>query len=91
MKRLFFALLLIFHFSCVFAGEELDQFKKDISDYLLEQNKTPSKIIKYSDNNGNIARAVLNPDRAKRFIAEIRKESDYPEKLKTVLEQYKPR
>lgn len=90
MKRLIFTLLLTFHFSCAFAGDELGLLKKDISNYLSEQNKTPNQIIKYSDGNGSVARAVLNPDRAKRFIDEIVKESDYPEKLKAVLEQYKP-
>ncbi|MEW5943977.1 MAG: hypothetical protein AB1710_09020 [Pseudomonadota bacterium] len=90
MKKLIFTLLLTFHFSCTFAGDELGLLKKDISDYLTEQNKTPNQIIKYSDGNGNVARAVLNPDRAKRFIDEIRKGSDYPEKLKVALEQYKP-
>ena len=32
-----------------------------ISNYLLEQNKTPNKIIKYTDPNGSVAKAVLNP------------------------------
>lgn len=90
MKRLIFTLLITFHFSCAFAGDEIGLLKRDISDYLSEQNKTPNQIIKYSDGNGSVARAVLNPIRAKRFIDEIRKESNYPEKLKAVLEQYKP-
>jgi hypothetical protein len=88
VKILIFTLL--FFFSYVFAGDEFVLLKKDIVDYRLEQNKTPKQIIKYSDDNGNVARAVLNPDRAKHFINEISKESDYSEKLKAILEQYKP-
>ncbi len=90
MKSLIFTVLLTFQVSYAFAGEELNLLKKDITAYLTEQNKTPNQIIKYSDGNGDVARAVLNPDRVQRFIDEIIKENDYPETLKAVLEQYKP-
>lgn len=90
MKRLFFALLLNIHVSYAFAGDEFNQLMADISTYQSEQRKAPDHIIKYSDDNGNVARSVLNPDRAKRFIDEIMNEPHYAEKLKEVLYQYKP-
>jgi hypothetical protein len=69
---------------------QLDQYREDISAYLAEQGKNPQHIIKYSDSNGSLARAVLNPDRLKLLVEELRKEADYPQKLKVALEQHKP-
>lgn len=69
---------------------QLEQFREDISSYLAEQGKNPQRIIKYSDSNGNVARAVLNPDRARILIEELKKGGDYSQKLKDILEQHKP-
>jgi hypothetical protein len=90
MYRLILTLLFTFNCSSVFAGMEFEQFQKGISEYLLEQNKAPDKIIKYGDSNGNVARAVLSPERAMRLVGELKHEKDYAEKIETALELFKP-
>lgn len=60
MRKTLLVLVLIFSLP-TYSGEYADQFKLDVLNYLLEQNKTPNKIIKYKDPNGNAAKAVLNP------------------------------
>jgi hypothetical protein len=90
MYRLILTLLVALHSSAVFAGMEFEQFRKGVSEYVLEQNKTPNKIIKYSDSNGNVARTVLSPERAARLVEEVRHESGYAEKIETALELYAP-
>ena len=90
MKKLILTLLIAFHCSYSFAGESLELFKKEISDYLVEQNKVPDKIIRYSDSNGNFARVVLNPDNARQLIEEVKHESDSEKTLEAVMVQYKP-
>jgi hypothetical protein len=88
--KLMLVLLVAFHCSAALAGMEFDQFKKGISGYVLEQNKTPNKIIKYSDSNGNVAREVLSPEKATRLVEELKHESGFAEKIETALEQYRP-
>lgn len=90
MYKLLLILLAAFHCSAAFAGMEFDQFKKGISEYLLEQNKTPNKIIKYSDSNGNVARVVLSPESASRLVEEVKHDSGYAEEIETALELYRP-
>jgi hypothetical protein len=90
MSKLILTLLVAFHCSAAVAGMEFEQFKEGISEYVLEQNKTPNKIIKYSDSNGNVARVVLSPERATRLIEEARHESGYAEEIETALELYRP-
>jgi len=68
----------------------IEQFTEDISSYLSEQAKNPAHVIKYSDSNGSVARAVLNPDRARLLIEELKKDGNYSQKLKATMEKYKP-
>lgn len=72
------------------AGPAIDQFKQDIAAYQAAQSTAPDRVIRYSDPQGALARAVLNPARVQPFIAETLEEVDGSDKLKAVLEAYKP-
>lgn len=90
MKRVILAILFVFQFSCAYAGEEFEKFIKDMATLSSEQSKTPDKIIKYSDSNGEIARAVLNPERVVRIQNELKYEINPWFKLKLMSDQYAP-
>lgn len=90
MNKLFLAVFLIFHTSFAYAGEKFDSLKKEIADYLVEQNKTPDKIIKYGDSNGNLALTILSPNKVVDVLAEISQEKDYPSKLWLLTQRYDP-
>lgn len=72
------------------AGPALDQFKHDIAVFQAVQSTAPDRVIRYSDPQGALARAVLNPARVQPMVAETMEEVDGADKLKAVLETYKP-
>ncbi len=90
MNKLFLAVFLILHTSFAYAGEKFDSLKKEIEDYLVEQDKMPDKIIKYGDSNGNIALTILSPKKVVDVLDEISQEKDYPSKLWLLTQRYNP-
>lgn len=90
MKKAALALLLLIATPSAFAGAEVDAFRKDIATYMAEQQKTPKRIIRYTDKNGAAARAVLNPARIGRVTAEAFQELNGADTLKGVLNEFKP-
>ncbi len=72
------------------AGPLLDQFTADVRAYRTAQSTAPDRVIRYSDAQGALARAVLNPARVQPMVAEALEEVDGGDKLKAVLEAYKP-
>ena len=58
MKVIAALLFFTLHTSSVLAGAEFDLFSKAMASYLTEQNKTPDKIIRYSDQSGSYACTV---------------------------------
>jgi hypothetical protein len=90
MKKLVTLLLFVFASIAANAGPLLEEFKLDIAIYLAAQEKTPNNIIKYSDESGALAKAVLNPARIQNLIAEILAESDAAKGFKLLTDIYKP-
>lgn len=90
MKYALLTLLLLVASPPVLAGAEIDAFRKDIAAYLAEQQKAPKRIIRYSDQNGAVARAVLNPARISRVTEEAYQELNGADTLKGVLGEFKP-
>ncbi len=90
MKAITALQFFVLYTSSTLAGKEFDQFSKDMASYLTEQNKNPNKIIRYSDQNGSYAKAVLKPERAKIVLAEVSEEIGSADKLGQLLDSYKP-
>ena len=88
-RTLLAAWLISFSFTAN-AGPVLDKFKHDVNAYLAAQAENPNKVIKYSDAQGKIARAVLNPARIQPLVAETLEEINGAEQLKAALDLYKP-
>lgn len=72
------------------AGPELDKFRQDIAAYQAAQSAKPGSAIRYTDEQGALARAVLNPARMPAVVAESMQEADGTQQLKAALEAYKP-
>lgn len=72
------------------AGPAIDQFMRDIAAYQAAQSTTPDRVIRYSDPQGALARAVLNPAWVQPIMAETLEEVDGIDKVKAVHEAYKP-
>ena len=68
MKTLFTVLAFAFLNFTAHAGQELDKFKQDIEAYLTAQAVNPTALITYSDEKGDLLRAVLDPDRLQKVI-----------------------
>lgn len=90
MKRLTAAAALILCSVSAFAGPQLDQFNQDIAAFTAAQAATPDKTIRYSDAQGPLARAVLDPQRINAMVAEALQEPKGGDQLKAALESYKP-
>lgn len=90
MNRSILAIILALCSSYAHAGPTLDKFKKDVSAYLAAQAANPNRVIKYSDEQGKLARAALNPVRMQLAVAETFGEINGPEQLKAALDLYKP-
>lgn len=72
------------------AGPLLDQFTADVRAYQAAQSAAPDRVIQYTDPQGALARAVLNPARVQPMVAEVLEEVDSGNKLKAMMEAYKP-
>ena len=68
MKTLFIALAFAFLSFNAHAGQEIDKYKQDVAAYMLARAVNPTKLIKYSDANGDLAKTVLNPNRLQKII-----------------------
>lgn len=90
MKRLTTAAALILCSVGTFAGPRLDQFNQDIAAFTAAQAAIPDKTIRYSDAQGPLARAVLEPQRITAVVAEALQEPKGGDQLKAALESYKP-
>lgn len=72
------------------AGPAIDQFKRDIAAFTAAQAATSGKTIQYTDPQGVLARAVLNPGRIPSVVDEALAEPNGGDQLKAALEAYKP-
>ena len=96
MKTLFTVLAFAFLSFTAHAGQELDKFNQDIDAYLAAQAVNPKELIKYSDEKGDLARAVLDPNRLQKLVVAItidpfdekQFEADF-QKFGTVLNKYR--
>lgn len=75
MKKLMMFFFLYFHFSCVFAGVELTQFRQDLTALLAETAKQPDRAIKYKDSNGKVAQTAFDPKRFEQVMIELKREN----------------
>lgn len=90
MKKIILATYLIFISFSAFAGVEFESIQADITSYLQEQGKTPNHIIRYSDENGNVARLVLDPSRIGKVLTELSGEINQAASSKALVDMYKP-
>lgn len=74
--------------SVAWAGPELDHLRADLQRYSIEQSKTPNKIIRYSDPNGNLVKDVLNPQRMRVVLGEINAGPKWFEDLRGLIGDY---
>jgi hypothetical protein len=88
MKTLFTIFAFAYLSFTALAGQELDKFNQDIDTYLAAQAVNPKELLKYSDEKGDLARAVLDPDRLQKMIVAIFKEPVDDKKFKTTLDKY---
>ncbi|TDP82287.1 hypothetical protein EV672_106250 [Aquabacterium commune] len=72
------------------AGPAIDQFKQDIAAFTAAQAANPDKTIQYTDPQGALARAVLNPGRIPSVVDEALAEPNGADQIKAALEAYKP-
>jgi len=72
------------------AGPLIDQFNADVRAYQNVQAAAPDRVIRYSDAQGELARAVLNPARVQSMVTEALEEVDGGDKLKAALSAHKP-
>jgi hypothetical protein len=70
MKTLFTILAFAFLNLTAQAGQELDKFKQDVDALFAAQKANSNQIITYSDEKGYLVKAVLDPERYGRMIAE---------------------
>ncbi|WP_417071188.1 hypothetical protein [Niveibacterium terrae] len=71
MKTILFALLFALNAGLACAEQACAQLNQDITAYQKAQASTPGQIIRYSDKEGALARAVLNPTRVQSAIDEL--------------------
>ena len=90
MNRIFIGIALTFCSLAANAGPLLDKFNQDVAAYTSEQAKSPNRVIRYSDDQGALARAVLNPARMVPLVEESMAEINSQDQLKAALEGYKP-
>src|SRR5450830_864607 len=93
MKTFLFALSLISITAIsisAFAGTQVDSLQADIKTYVQTQSSDPNHIINYADENGGLARAVLDPARANKIVIELSGEINNQITLKTLLNAYQP-
>jgi hypothetical protein len=90
MKTLFTILAFAFLNLTAYAGQELDKFKQDVDTYMLAQAVNPTKLIKYSDANGDLARTVLDPNRLQKIISLIYKDQINNNRLEFFFDIYMP-
>ena len=76
MKKLIILLLFVLTSMTINAEPLLEKFKQEVQHYLDAQNKSPSTLIKYSDEQGALAKAVLSPHRARMMFEEVFAESE---------------
>jgi hypothetical protein len=88
MKKLFTILAFAFLNLTAQAGQELDKVNQDIDTYFLTQALKPNEIIKYADENGFIAKAVLNPERFQKIINETKDEKNGSEQISDLLAKF---
>jgi hypothetical protein len=96
MKKLFTILAFAFLHLTAHAGQEIDKFRQDMEKYLTAQAVNPTELIKYSDEKGDLARAVLDPDRLQKLVLAItidpydekQYEADF-QKFGTILNKYR--
>jgi hypothetical protein len=70
MKTLFTILAFAFLHLTAQAGQEFDKLKQDVEIYTTVQAVSPNELIKYSDSQGSLVRAILNTERIQRVVAE---------------------
>jgi hypothetical protein len=88
MKTLFTFLAFAFLNLTAHAGQELDKVNQDIDTYFLTQALKPNEIIKYADEYGFIAKAVLNPERIQKIINDAKDEKNGAEQISEVLVKF---
>lgn len=71
MKTILFALFFALNAGLACAGQACAQLNQDITAYQKAQARTPGQIIRYSDTEGALARAVLDPTRVRSAIDEL--------------------
>ena len=59
------------------AGPAIDQFKRDIAAFTAAQAATSGKTIQYTDPQGVLARAVLNPGRIPSVVDDGKFSADF--------------
>jgi hypothetical protein len=74
MKTLFTILAFTFLNLTAYAGQEFDKLKQDVDTYAAAQAVNPTELIKLSDSQGSLVRAVLNTERIKSVVTEGLKE-----------------
>lgn len=90
MNRIFLGLLLAIWSLTATAGPLLDKFHEDVAAFLAAQAQNPNRVIRYVDDQGALARAVLNPNRMASLYSESTVEIDSPDRLKAAIDAYKP-
>jgi|GEM_PF-3302476 len=90
MRKFFVFLVLNFCALAAGAGPEIESFRQDIAALTAAQEKNPNRIIRYADKDGALARAVLNPARAMRLLAEGGEEINAAETMKSTLNMLTP-
>ena len=94
MKTLFTILAFAFLSLTARAGQELDKFKQDVDALFAAQKANSNQIITYADEKGYLVKAVLNPERYGRMIAEspagFSNTENYVEQYKETFEKFNP-
>ena len=70
MKTLFALLAFAFLNLTAHAEQELDRFKQDVEALFAAQKENSNNVITYADEKGYLVKAVLDPERFGRMIAE---------------------